>query len=143
MTAQMPPNVHGEIEEVRSEIEQINVGLRKEFEDLPERLKTATMGELSGQAKQMMIVAKEKAGDLRNELAAVEATIPPGEIDLRGKILKAITREPTPKERKDMGTIGELIWNLGRMKAAEYLQEQGSPGSSVTYRVTSKSPYGL
>ena len=59
--------------------------------------------------------------------------------DIRGKILKAISREPTKKERDSMGMVGELIWNFGRMKASEYLQEQGPPGSSVTYRVTKGS----
>ena len=143
MTAQIPPNVHGEIEDVRAEIEQINVGLRKEFEGLPERIRFTLVQEEGRQAQHMMSAAKDMNENLRTELAAVNAQIPPElQGDIRGKILKAISREPTKKERDSMGMVGELIWNFGRMKASEYLQEQGPPGTSVTYRV-SKSPYGL
>lgn len=138
--AEMPPNVHGEIESVRAEIEEFNVGLRKEFESLPERIRFTLVQEEGRQAQHMMSAAKDMNENLRTELAAVNAQIPPElQGDIRGKILKAISREPTKKERDSMGMVGELIWNFGRMKAAEYLQGEGPPGTSVTYRVTKGS----
>jgi len=145
LTAQIPPNVHGELEEVRAEIEQINVGLRKEFEELPFRIQAKMMAENSARVSEMMGAAQQLNAGLKGELAAVNASLPPEiqQMDIRAKVLKAIAREPTPKERKDMGMIGELIWTAGRAKLAEWVQGEGPPGTSVTYRVTSKSPYGL
>lgn len=145
MTAQMPPNLHGEIEEVRAEIESINVGLRAEFEGLPARLKQSLAGDETQRNMAMMVAAKELNEGMRGELAAVNAQIPQDmqALDIRSKVLKAISREPTPKERKDMGVVGELVWTAGRAKLAEWLQTEGPPGTSVTYRVSNKSPYGL
>lgn len=138
VTAQMPPNLHGEIEEVRAEIEEINTGLRKEFEELPDRIQLAAAQQAGKAQQEMMAAAADLAGKTRKELALIDAQIPPElqATDIRGKIMKAILREPTPKERKEMGFVGETIWNFGRMKAAEWLQTQGPIGSSVTYRVS-------
>ena len=124
MTAQMPPNLHGEIEEVRAEIEEFNIGLRKEFDGLPGRLKSELALVEGNRSQEMMAAAAELNAGLKGEIAAVNAQIPPEMqgLDIRAKVMKAIAREPTPKERKEMGVVGELVWTAGRAKLAEWLQ---------------------
>jgi len=168
MTAQMPPNLHGEIEDVRaeilslnqgvqlqiqvngdvirkeleeqvetvrSEIEEFNIGLRKEFEGLPGRLKSELALAEGSRSQEMMAAAAQLKDGLNAEIGAINAQIPPEMqgLDIRAKVMKAIAREPTPKERKEMGVVGELVWTAGRAKLAEWLQAEGVPGiPSVT-----------
>lgn len=134
MTAQMPPNLHGEMEEVRAEIEEFNVGLRKEFEELPGRIQSRFALETGTRSQEMMAAAAELKDGLNRELATVNAQVPQElqGLDIRAKVMKAIAREPTPKERKEMGVVGELVWTAGRAKLAEWLQAEMPGAPSVT-----------
>jgi len=140
LRAEIPPSLQGDVQEVREEIETINVGLRKEFEDLPARVATMVRDVANSEAgvrtKEMMSAATQLSAGLQGELNALGAQIPAAEVDLRGKVLRAISREPTKAELKGMGPVGELVWNFGRMKAAEWLQTGPSGNGAVTYTVT-------
>ena len=110
---------------------------------LPGRIRLEFAGEQGRESVQVGNAMKELNADLKTQLAAVEAQIPPGlAVDAQGiygKIMGAIARDPTPKQRKDMGTVGELIWNIGRAGALNWLPAQGQAGAggtSMTYTVT-------
>ena len=135
MTAQMPPNVHGELEDVRAEIQEINVGLRKEFEELPLRIRQAYGGVKGGEFIRSDKVLEGVAEEAK---AFAIAEYDPQDA-MQRQAIEWINRPISKKatELEQMAAIG----------AKKFLSEfligrQGSPGTSVTYRV-SKSPYGL
>lgn len=150
MTAQMPPNVHGEVEALQGRFDGLVADLKVRFDNLPGAMRHELLAAQGRETQEMMAAAKQASEQMRTELSAIEAQIPPEALaaqgDFRAKILKAITREPTSKELKGMGLIGETIWNAGRAWIAErMIGGTGiSPGGeSASYTVTRKSPYGL
>lgn len=143
MTAQMPPNVHGEIESVREEIAEINVGLRKEFEALPGRIKAQYMQERAIQAQHINAASSEMGAELE---ARLQAAVPEGYDDaasaLERQMIDFIRKPIDPKlEKKDPSAA--MVQRFAKWGMARFMEGRDPSGSSVTYRVSNKSPYGL
>ena len=139
--ASIPEAGSDRFEALETRFDGLIADLKGRFENLPAELEFRIRQATGRESMEMMKVAKEQADILKTDLRALDAQIPPEMLnaqgDFRAKILKAIVREPTAKERKDMGTIGELIWNIGRAGAANWLQSGTAPGGqSVTYTVS-------
>lgn len=133
---EVPSSPQAELDALRSEFSDFAKEIGKTMAELPSVLELRFRQQSGRESQEMMATARELNAGVKTELAAVNAQITPEMAgDIRGKILKAIAREPTPKERKEMGMVGEMIWNFGRMRAAEWLQSNSSPGTSMTYRV--------
>ena len=136
MTAQMPPNVHGELEDVRSEIEQVNVGLRKEFEELPLRIRMSFQGQKKGESYDADGAVRDVAAEA--QVLAVR-DFDPGD-SFQRQAIEWINR---PMKKKATELEQAITIGAKKFVSQMLMERQGSPGTSVTYRVTSKSPYGL
>ena len=133
----IPEMPREELESLRTELADFAGKVGADMAQLPSRFEFALKQAAGRVSQAMMSTVKELNDGLKTELAAVETQMPPEMAgDFRGKILKAIAREPSPKQRKELGLVGELVWNAGRAFLAEKFTSQG--GTSVTYRVTSK-----
>lgn len=119
------------MEELRGELNELVRTIGKDVASLPHAVRLELMAEAGRASQEVMQAAREKGEELKTELRALNSSIGPQVEDMRARIVRAITREPSAKERKDMGSVGELIWNLGRMKAAEWLETSGPTGAGI------------
>ena len=138
MHAEIPPNVHGELEEVRAEIEEINVGLRKEFENLPNRIRGSFGGSGDAEQRQFLAMAKESEGAMHDAVTMQAALAQNDPEVLRASTVKRVMDMQVSKAyAKDHPLIVAAL-ELGKPKLLEMLGVSSGTGTSVTYRVTSK-----
>lgn len=152
LTAQIPPNPTAEIDGLRTELQEFarSVGedmakMRDQALKLPEDVEFRIRQEQGRKAQELMSVVKDRSDELRGELQAAGRGIDPQLIqagDFRARILKVITREPTKKELKDMGSIGELVWTAGRAKLAEWIQTEDAFAPRPGVRISPASGGG-
>jgi len=141
LQAGIPEAGSDRLEAIDTRLDGLIADLKGRFDNLPAELEFRMKQASGRESIQMGIAAKELNEELKTGLAAVQAQVSPEALlqggDIRAKILQAISKEPSLKQRKDMGMLGELIWNAGRAGLANWLQGAQAPGGqSVTYTVT-------
>ena len=137
MTAQMPPNVDGRLEELEGSLDGLIDDLKGRFDALPTALTDHLEAFRAREGVQMKIALREQGEGLSDELKAAQVALGPMQVqgDPRAAIMKAITR-PTPAKFAKENPLAAMIMDAGKVKMAEWLQT--SEGGTVTYTVKSK-----
>ena len=141
-TSSTSPN--DRLEALESQLDGLITDLRGRFDGLPGAIGSWLSTERAREAAVMTAGLRHESEALTAELKNVEIASGQlaGQGDFRGQMMKAIAKPVSAKFRKENELMAMLV-DAGKLKMAEYLQTEGSPGTSVTYRVTSKNPYGL
>ena len=132
MRAEIPPNMEGDMAELRAELNDFAKHVGEDMASLPNKIQLAVVRPDGIAQKQLEAMSVEA----QNELRAMNAMIPAEMVqtDVRAAILKNLTRPVSPKFSKE-NPLGALIIDAGRVKLAEWLQTGQTPGG-VTYTVT-------
>ena len=133
----------GDAEKLENRFDGLVDDLKGRFDALPSALGAWLSTRGAQEAAVMTAGLRHESEALATELRNVEVAMGPAvQGDVRGQIMKAIAKPVSAKFRKENELMAMLV-DAGKLKMAEYLQTDQGGGTSVTYRVTSKSPYGL